>query len=454
MRVSVALLLTVLALALGACNGDGGSPAPPTDGGSDGGGGGTGGGGGSGDGGGTGGSGGDGSGGVVPPGGGGGGGGGVDGAYPQSATVAVERLDASGECDALLPTAAPSPVTVRVAPPAGAACAFAIADGTGAVAVAFRGGGGVTGWRAYGPDGALREAFAASELVPEPRGFQGLRVSPGPTESQPLVEHVAIDPQGAVASAATVSEDPASTTGFRWSFAQDPLGGSVVVFRGVNVYGNHWHGLRAHRFDPAGAARWPEPKTVEYGSDAAEPLFHVVGVSTRGEALLLYQDSAFLVVKWIDASGSTSLESDWTERYDGVLGSPALRFDLALKPLLDGGLALRVDGRWRRAYEHRAAKSGALPAWLAARTAWTYQFTRGNAGYAAFQPPGESSPDCTQRIDLVSPSGRLCGRVTLREGATGCTTGALDQGWDGTVVQQSGQDACAYRWWPRLLAGG
>ncbi len=68
--------------------------------------------------------------------------------------------------------------------------------------------------------------------------------------------------------------------------------------------------------------------------------------------------------------------------------------------------------------------------------------------------PGQASADCAQSIDLIAPSGRLCGRVTLRESGSGCTTGAVDQGWDGTVVQQSGHDACTFRWWPRLLAGG
>lgn len=279
-------------------------------------------------------------------------------------------------------------------------------------------------------------------------------MSPGPTPEQPLVENVTFTPDGAVSRASTVSEDPAKMTGFRWSFAQDPLGGSAVVFRGVTVFGNHWHGLRAHRFDAAGMPRWAEGKTVESSSDAAEPLFHVVGVSNRGEALLLYQDSAFLVSSWIDASGTPAKTSNSDEQYAAVLGSGALRFDLALRPLLDGGLALRADGRWRRAYGHLATASNPLPAWLADRATWTYQFTRGNAGYAALQPSGEASPDCTQRIDLVAPSGRLCGRVTLREDATGCTTGALDHGWDGTVVQQSGKDACTYRAWPRLLAGG
>jgi hypothetical protein len=66
---------------------------------------------------------------------------------------------------------------------------------------------------------------------------------------------------------------------------------------------------------------------------------------------------------------------------------------------------------------------------------------------------GTLSADCTQSIELLAPSGRLCGRIVLHEDGAGCTTGEVDQGWDGTVVQQSGHDACRYRWWPRLLAG-
>jgi hypothetical protein len=42
--------------------------------------------------------------------------------------------------------------------------------------------------------------------------------------------------------------------------------------------------------------------------------------------------------------------------------------------------------------------------------------------------------------------------VTFRASDAGpCTTGAIDQGWDGTVVQQASADACTYRWWPRML---
>ena len=106
-----------------------------------------------------------------------------------------------------------------------------------------------------------------------------------------------------------------------------------------------------------------------------------------------------------------------------------------------------------RIYPRLATRTVPLPDWLAARSAWTFRITRGNAGYAVFPPPGAASADCTQAFALVAPSGRLCLRVTLREDGAGCTTGALDQGWDGTVVQQSGHDPCTFRWWPGLLGG-
>jgi hypothetical protein len=177
------------------------------------------------------------------------------------------------------------------------------------------------------------------------------------------------------------------------------------------------------------------------------------GVSTSGAALLLFQDSAFVRARWVEPSGVPHAEGVEPEASAAVVGE-GLRHDLELAPLLDGSLALRSDGTWRRRYAPLAARSEPLPAWLAEHTAWSYRFTRGNAGYAALEAAGKASSDCTQRIDLVARSGRLCGRVTIREQGSGCTTGVLDQGWDGTVVQQSGKDACTYRWWPRLLAGG
>jgi hypothetical protein len=114
---------------------------------------------------------------------------------------------------------------------------------------------------------------------------------------------------------------------------------------------------------------------------------------------------------------------------------------------------LAENGAYTLRLAHHSLAREDPPAWLTSREGWTFRFTRGNRGYASFEPAGRSAPDCTQRIDLVSPGGRLCGRITLREEGSGCVTGNLDQGWDGTVVQQSATDACSFRWWPRLLAG-
>ncbi len=101
----------------------------------------------------------------------------------------------------------------------------------------------------------------------------------------------------------------------------------------------------------------------------------------------------------------------------------------------------------------RACSGEAAPAWLAARTNQTFRFTRGNRGYAFFPPAGQNSADCTQAVELLAPSGRRCVKLTFRRDGNACVTGAIDQGWDGTVVQQASSGACGWRSWPGLLAG-
>jgi hypothetical protein len=364
---------------------------------------------------------------------------------PGSAALTIERLDGDGECAALVPDSAPEPITVQLTAPDGGTCLGGTADGTGAVALAVRDGEGGLSWQARSADGRLLGTFAARTLVAAPDGWQGLA---GDGE---VIDHVSIAPDGRVRRSSAISPNPAERTGFRFELAQDPSGGSVVLFRSVTVAGNHWNALDAFRFDASGAPRWPEPVAVSSDPDASEPYFMAAGVSTTGAALLLFQDSAFLRARWVEPSGARYADTADPEASDDVVGE-GLRHDLEVAPLLDGSLAIRSDGTWRRRYAPLASRSEPLPSWLGERAGWSYRFTRGNAGYAVLEAAGRASPDCAQRIDLVAPSGRLCGRVTLRESGTDCTTGALDQGWDGTVVQQSGTNACTVRWWPRLLA--
>lgn len=372
-----------------------------------------------------------------------------------AATATLERLDASPECDGLVPERVPAVVTARRTPPAGTTCVGGVSDGTGAVAVGARGPGS-TSWQTYAPDGTPRRAFLAdAPLVPEPSGWHALVSSSGrsSTSQGTVLEHVAIAPDGAVLRGGEISPDPAGFVSLGWNLSSDPLGGCLVAMRATAVAGNHWSSVEAVRFDASGAPR--SRGRVAVLPSALEPSFIAGGVSRGGEALVLYQHSASLDVAWLSADSGAPIPAATVERAEEsapVVG-PGLSHALELVPLLDGGLALRSDGAFRRRYDRLATRSAPLPPWLAARAEGTYRFTRGNRGYAAFPPAGLAAPDCTQAVELLSPGGRLCGRLVLREEGTACTGGVVDQGWDGTVVQQSGRDACTYRWWPGLLAG-
>jgi hypothetical protein len=363
-------------------------------------------------------------------------------------SVTFERLDGAEECDALVPAAPPpAPIALAWRAPFGYACAGGLADGTGHLAVSARKAGDVL-WQTFGPDGKPGQTIAASPLLPAPEGFLGLVVSAA--EGGNVISERAFAPDGRTVRTEVVSNDPGVVDTTGWSASADPLGGAFVLVANTDRYHNHWSGLRAQRFVQDGAPRWAEPLQFAARSDP-RVLFLSGGVSRLGESLALWQQSASVDVSWLDKTGAEVAGAESTE-YAAVLGGAGASPVIELVPLLDGGLAVRTDGVFERSYAHLATASAALPDWLAARAAWTYRFTLGNAGYAAMPPAGQASGSCTQAIDLVAPSGRLCGQVILHADGTGCLTGAVDQGWDGTVVQQDAAGACSWRAWPGLLA--
>jgi hypothetical protein len=124
-----------------------------------------------------------------------------------------------------------------------------------------------------------------------------------------------------------------------------------------------------------------------------------------------------------------------------------------LQALLDGSLVAREATVFTRRYPRLGAASEPAPAWLQARAGQSFRFTMGNRGYAFFPLGGARSSDCTQVVEVVAPSGRRCAKLTFRRDGLECFTGAIDQGWDGTVVQQAGSGACTWRFWPGLLGG-
>lgn len=369
---------------------------------------------------------------------------------PEPTTVTFEQLDSLDECAGLVPSSARSPVTVVLDPIPGSVCDRGVSDGTGHVALAVRDGAGRVEWETFATDGRALGTFSAWPLEPEPSGWHALEVS---SDRPYEVAHLTVSPDASSVNRTRLTTDP-GTSYFRAALCEDPLGGSVSDVAGVDMSHNHFHSVPVARFDATGEVRCRTH--VGVGSIGSEPLALACGVSNRGEAL------------HVSSQGTGSLEVAWTDVACGIVATgyveysdfgpvervtPLLNGDWALEPLLDGEIAVRVGKTWTSRFAHLGTTVQPAPPWLAEREGYTYRFTRGNRGYALFPPAGRSAPTCTQEIELLSPSGRLCGRVVLHEDASGCSTGLADQGWDGTVVQQSGKDPCTYRWWPGLLAG-
>jgi hypothetical protein len=376
--------------------------------------------------------------------------GGPTGPTGSTGPVILERLDQHPECNGLVPDHAPDAVEVRWEAPPRSPCGGGTSDGTGHVAVAAREGAGA-GWQVFGPDGMARGTFAAWPLLAAPSGWHGLAVEPR-ADLGTRVTHRTYAPAGALLREADASSAPDQLRAEAWALAVDPEGGSFTLVGQLDLFRNHWTRLEAQRFDETGRPRWSE--TVAFAAnDEHEILFVAGGVSTRGEALAIRQNASRVDVTWLRADGTTAAQALEAEPFAAVVGSADhRRYEVDLVPLLDGGLAVRADGIFRRVYPHLATESAPLPAWLAQRATSGLRFTRGARGYALFPPAGQEAPRCDQALDVLAPSGRHCGRVILAGEGRACTTGVLDQGWDGTVVQQREQYACAWRFWPRLLA--
>jgi hypothetical protein len=291
-------------------------------------------------------------------------------------------------------------------------------------------GTGPREWQVFSPGGEVERRIAvSSRLLPQPDGWIGAQAPVRPPYG--TVHLLAFAADGAPRR----TDDHSEGEGYEmhdWGLAEDPAGGALLVHASRTTDGTSRCRSELIRYDATG-----EHLSTAEDVACTHPAF---GVSTRGEALVV-GDAGGPSASWLDREGRVVLgPTPLPPRAEG--------YGRALSPLLDGSLVSRPVH-----FERLATSPSPAPAWLAERPGATFRFTRGNRGYAVFPPAYAESSDCSVAIELLAPSGRRCGTVTLRSSGGACTSGFVDQGWDGTVVQKVRADQCTYRWWPRLLAG-
>jgi hypothetical protein len=380
------------------------------------------------------------------------------GAVPQSRPVAaaaellIERLDADASCGGIVPAAAGAAIEARRDVPEGTACLGGTSDGTGVVALAWREPTGAGVVQTFAADGSARGSVAVEglgALAPQREGFHAIASAAGGAR------FVAVAADGTLARA-----DPVAPPELGLVAAQlvpDPAGGAVVLARGTHESGNHWFELLAERRDAAGAPV-SGPARVTNGADPTAPMFFGGAVSTTGATLAVWGEQGTTRVAWLGGDGALAGEpGDDVPAADLGLGFGAA---LELAPLLDGTVALRSDGAWRRRWAPAATTGTAVPAWLAEHPDVHVRHVRGGTAYALVPDPVPAAAPCAQRVELRNAEGRLCGAVTVTSGAGACATGRVEVGRDGTLVQETppAQEACAggacscsVRFWPGLL---
>jgi len=235
--------------------------------------------------------------------------------------------------------------------------------------------------------------------------------------------------------------------------ANDPLGGIFVNHTRLNTVQDG----DLSSYDDVGRLRFQVP--VPYLSSFV--------VDRLGNALALsfadLGNNHTLIGQWIDHAGKAGA------KFRALEGLPD-SWRIVLYPRVGGGLFVHVSTlanggadvtkrEWVRQFDSLATTGSAPPSWLTSRPDTKIHMARNGTAYAVLSLANMSeSPDCAQRLEIVSASGKSCGTATFFVAPGACRSGSLDVGYDGTVIQQlprekettdsSGNATCTWRFWP------
>ena len=239
--------------------------------------------------------------------------------------------------------------------------------------------------------------------------------------------------------------------------ANDPTGG-VIVFDDKSLP------RQLIAFNAAGVVRWRVLVSATMGA--------AFGVDRQGNSLLLFDSgppsgsdagppSGTTTGQWVDHSGDVRPTFDANVPY-GTLRNLYPRVGSGLfyqSTTIEGGATATVHNDWIAQFDALATQAAPPPAWLLARPDTKISMAHGGRAYAVLPSQSrDSSPDCSQTVEVVATSGKSCGTAKFTVSQTRCTTLSIDVGYDGTVLQQlppatmsDNPGSCTMRWWPGFL---
>jgi hypothetical protein len=276
-------------------------------------------------------------------------------------------------------------------------------------------------------------------LIGQASGFMGGECA-GANCSQ---DYVVLDPEGHL-----LYRGLGNNTTSNNRQANDPTGGMIHERNAVDSAENVTMLLDA--IDAGGAVRWTRALPELFARN--DPKDMRIGADRKGNVLALWQSDR--------RYGPGTWAGQWFD-HDGAPG-PVFRAYLAYPERLveraESGLFLQGDQGWLGQFDAQATSMSPPPPWLASRPHTNLHMVHGGNGYAVLPAPG-STGACEQVVEVISPSGKVCGSSTFGIGGGSCTTSSIIVGYDGTVVQQLPREReapcraadhecdCTYRYW-------
>jgi hypothetical protein len=366
-----------------------------------------------------------------------GGGGDADAGASDGGTAGGSGPDAGtadAECDGLGPEPVGAPSGTHTMQAARVDCGAAV-TGTGALALRMTNALDPQNGAVHfvGPDGQLRSSTPAGTnamLLGRLSTFEGFAYTHLPGSGGWVAQ--TYDDRGIL-----LAQGP-DRPGFP-TVVEDPIGGIVLLQRDGPA--------AIENYDDRGKLRWRVELSRQITAIGG------FAVDRLGNTFVTGDSSAYdktVVAQWIDHEGVASPAFQLLGRqreWNHLEGKVVVR--------VGSGLFVHADDWWQ--LESKSTSLEPPPAWFVdahPELMVGMQMVRNGRAYGIIYGP--SGPDCTATVEIMTASGKSCGKASFSAGPGGCFWASSLIGYDGTFVQRvpppsnvctGGVCSCTWHWW-------